>query len=161
MARRALECGTLCCRQRGMKLCSMRGGALPLLLHPVGLGRRAPPTLALRVRCDGMGLLRKFLLRDVTIHADGDKWADRSGSALPQGAWSSRPPEFIIPGRAGTLPLLLHPVGQGRRAPPTFALRVRCDEMRLLRKFSYACRNHSRRWRQVGGPRRVSPTTDH
>ena len=24
-----------------------------------------------------------FLLRHVTIHADGDKWADRGGSALP------------------------------------------------------------------------------
>ena len=33
--------------------------------------------------------------------------------------------------------------------------------MRLLRGFSVASQNHSRRWRQVGGPRRVSPTTDH
>ena len=30
--------------------------------------------------------------------------------------------------------------------------------MRLLRGFSFASQNHSRRWRQVGGPRRVSPT---
>ena len=28
----------------------------------------------------------------------------------------------------------------------------------LLREFSFASQNHSRRWRQVGGPRRVSPT---
>ena len=39
--------------------------------------------------------------RAVTIHAAGDKWADRGGSALPQGGWSSRPPVFKIAGRAG------------------------------------------------------------
>ena len=49
-------------------------------VEEVGLGRRAPPTLALRVRCDVFG---NFLLRALTIHADGDKWADHGGSALP------------------------------------------------------------------------------
>ncbi len=51
-----------------------------------------------------------------------------------------------------------HLVGLTLRGRPTLPLRVRCDEMKLLRKFSSACPNHSRRWRQVGGPRRVSPT---
>ncbi len=32
------------------------------------------------MECDFFG---NFLLRAVTIHADGDKWADRGGSALP------------------------------------------------------------------------------
>gem|GEM_PF-6413039 len=44
---------------------------------------RAPPTLALRMRCDGMRLLGDFHLRVRTIHAAGDKWADHGGSALP------------------------------------------------------------------------------
>ena len=30
--------------------------------------------------------------------------------------------------------------------------------MRLIRGFSFTSQNHSRRWRQVGGPGRVSPT---
>ncbi len=50
------------------------------------------------MECDFFG---NFLLRAITIHADGDKWADRGGSALPQGGWSSRPPEFKTAGRAG------------------------------------------------------------
>jgi hypothetical protein len=32
------------------------------------------------------------------------------------------------------------------------------DGMGLIREFSFAGQDHSRRWRQVGGPRRVSPT---
>ena len=36
--------------------------------------------------------------------------------------------------------------------------RLRCDGMRPLWGISFAGQNHSRRWRQVGGPRRVSPT---
>jgi hypothetical protein len=52
------------------------------------------------MECDFFG---NFLLRAITIHADGDKWADHGGSALPQGGWSSRPPEFKTPGRADPL----------------------------------------------------------
>jgi hypothetical protein len=32
------------------------------------------------MKCDFFG---NFLMRAVTIHADGDKWADHGGSALP------------------------------------------------------------------------------
>ena len=34
---------------------------------------------------------------------------------------------------------------------------MECD---CFGRFSFASQNHSRRWRQVGGPRRVSPTAD-
>jgi hypothetical protein len=97
------------------------------------------------MECDFFG---NFLLRHVTIHADGDKWADRGGSALP---FQGRPDR-------GEALRATSPVGLTRRGRPTLALRARCDGAGFLREFSSASRNHSRRWRQVGGPRRVSPT---
>ena len=59
-ASRTPECGTLCCRRRGMAA----------LLH---VGRSSFSS----------SFLTREELRVRTIHADGDKWADRGGSALP------------------------------------------------------------------------------
>ena len=39
-ASRTPECGTLCCRQWGMELCSMRGGALLLFFSCAGRAQR-------------------------------------------------------------------------------------------------------------------------
>ena len=59
-ASRTPECGTLCCRRRGMAA----------LLH---VGRSSFSS----------SFLTREELRVRTIHAAGDKWADRGRSALP------------------------------------------------------------------------------
>ena len=76
--------------------------------------------------------------RALTIHADGDKWADRGGRAVTQGGWASRPPEFKTPGRADP-PWSAHlsPSARGRNGTA----------------------NHAKgRERKVGPPRRAPPS---
>jgi len=143
-------------------------------------------------------LLRRKSSEMLAIHAAGDKWADRGGSALPQGGWASRPPAFKTPGRAGTLPLLFSHAGRAPRrirqsrschrreqsfahsgvrsvAPGLYrSLPFRRFPRRWNPTFLFSVQNlhltfasvrvirgsisSSRRWRQVGGPRRVGPT---
>jgi hypothetical protein len=56
---------------------------LPRRWRQVGRPRRVSPTVSFKIQNSKFNIHHSSFINSSTYHADGDKWADHGGSALP------------------------------------------------------------------------------